>query len=495
MAESAQQLSPDKRALLAAELAKRRASAQAATRIAARPAGTPPELSLAQRRLWLLDRMSPGRATYNATMTMRIVGTLDTEILRASLDQLVHRHEALRTVGVDIDGAPRAHVIDTGVRWQQSDADETTLPQHLRDDASEPFDLGADVLLRAHLYRLAEHQHVLILTTHHIATDGWSRDVLFAELTQAYNDRIAGREPILPELPVQYGDYARWQNEALERGLFARHGDYWRAELDGAELVLDLPTDFARTGTVAHEGSRIAMDGAPGSGDALRRLARIERATFFMAMIAAGGAFLSSLTDQDDIVLGSPVANRQQPELERLIGFFVNTVIFRVRLHGDPTFRELLQRCRRTVIESLAHQDMPFDRLVELINPVRVAGRNPLFQVNFRMQGIAPPPPQLTGTTVTRMVTETGASRFELAFGIVDQPDAVRGYLEHSSVLFRRNTVDAWQASFVDLVARVVDDPEQRMSQLRPLVRADVERRRDQELSASPKGRNIRRSP
>jgi non-ribosomal peptide synthetase component F len=194
------------------------------------------------------------------------------------------------------------------------------------------------------------------------------------------------------------------------------------------------------------------------------------------------------------VVLGSPVANRQRPELEGLIGFFVNTVVLRVRLHGDPTFRELLRRCRKTTISCLAHQDMPLDRLVELINPVRVAGRNPLFQVNFRMQGIAPPPPQLAGLRVTRMTTETGASRFELAFGLVDQPDAVRGYLEYSFSLFRRATIEAWQGAFVDLLVRVVDEPDIRISQLAPRVLADIERRRESLATTNaPSGRGIRR--
>ncbi len=236
------------------------------------------------------------------------------------------------------------------------------------------------------------------------------------------------------------------------------------------------------------------MDGAAGSGDAFRALARGEGATFFMAMMAASGVLLSALSGQDDVVLGSPVANRQRPELEKLIGFFVNTMVLRVRLAGDPTFRELLHRCRQTAISCLAHQDMPFDRLVEIINPKRVPGRNPLFQVNFRMQGVAPAPPQLVGLTVTRMLTETGNSRFDLALGLVDQPDAVRGYIEYGFSLFRRTTIDAWQGAFVDLIAAAVRDPDAPVSQLQQQVLADVARRKAEAAAiAAPSARGIRR--
>jgi hypothetical protein len=452
-------------------------------------------LSLAQRRLWFLDRMSPGQPTYNATLTMRLDGHLDVAALHRSLDVVVERHESLRTVGVEVGGRPVGRLLETGIRWRVvPDAVEAELPDLLLAEAREPFDLGHDVMLRATVYRLASDRHVLLLVLHHIATDGWSRGILFAEMAASYNRLVAGLEPVHERLAVQYGDYARWQENAIAEGRLARDEEFWLGELAGADLSLELPGDFPRPRVADHRGERLVMDRPQATTDAVRALARTEGATFFMAMMALVGTFLSGLSGQEDILVGSPVANRQRPELEGLIGFFVNTIVLRMRLDGDPTFRELLRRCRQTAIACFAHQDMPFDRLVELVNPRRVPGRNPIFQVNYRMQGPAPTPPQLAGLTVTRMVTSAKTARFELALGFIDQPGPFQGYVEYSSALFRRGTVDAWQAAVVELVDCVLLDPDQRLSKLRPLVRSAVERRRDEAAGASaPRASGIRR--
>jgi hypothetical protein len=494
VSDSLEGLSEAKRTLLARELARRRAAASADS-ILPRPAGEPPMLSMAQRRLWFLDRIQPGQPTYNATLTMRIEGLLDVDALHRSLDLVVARHESLRTVGIEVDGRPVGRLLEIGVRWRViRGVAEADLSDLLKADAREPFDLGADVMLRASLYPLSDQLHVLILVLHHIATDGWSRGIMFSEVTANYNRLIRGEQPVNPPLRVQYGDYARWQEAAMAQGRLARDEQFWQEHLAGADFSLELPTDLPRPRVPDHRGDRVEMDRPKGSVDAIRSLARSEGATFFMAMMAVTGAFLSGLTDQDDVLLGSPVANRQHPELEGLIGFFVNTLVFRVRLDGDPTFSELLRRCRQSAIASFAHQDMPFDRLVEVINPRRVPGRNPIFQVNYRMQGAAPPPPQLDGLRVTRMVTGTQTARFELALGFVDQAGPLRGYVEYSHGLFRRGTIDAWQGAVAELVDLVLRDPDLRTSKLGPLVRAAVDRRRDAAASAAPVStRGIRR--
>lgn len=486
-------LSADKRALLEREVARRRA--RAANPIVRRPEGEPPTLSLAQRRLWFLDRMAPGQPTYNATLTMRLEGELDVAALHRALDAVVERHESLRTVGVDVGGRPEGRLLEGGARWRVvRDAVEADLPDLLLADAREPFDLARDVLLRATLYRLADQRHVLILVMHHIATDGWSRGILFAEMTANYNRLVAGAGPLHEPLPVQYGDYARWQAAEIAGGRLARDEEFWLGELAGADLSLELPTDFPRQRVADHRGERVELGHPDATTDDVRALARAEGATFFMAMMAVTGTFLSGLTGQEDILLGSPVANRQRPELEGLIGFFVNTLVLRVRLDGDPTFRELLRRCRQTAIGCFAHQDMPFDRLVELVNPRRIPGRNPIFQVNYRMQGPPPPSPRLTGVTVTRMSTSAQVARFELALGFVDQPGPFWGYVEYSRGLFRRSTANAWQAAVAELVDHIVRDPDQRVSQLRPLVRAAVDRRRAEAAeSSAPRSPGIRR--
>jgi hypothetical protein len=493
VSEDVSRLSADKRALLVRELARRRA--RAATVITPRPPGEPPVLSLAQQRLWFLDRMAPGQPTYNATLTFRLEGPLDVAALHDALDLVVRRHECLRTVGVEVEGRPRGTLLDAGVQWRGvSEASEADLPELLQVEARKPFDLERDVLLRAALFRLLPEVHVLILVSHHIANDGWSRGILFAEVTAGYNALVRGKQPELDPLPVQYGDYARWQQSAVAGGTMARDEAFWTRELAGADLSLDLPTDHPRLRKPDSRGERVELGQPRRSADAVRELARAEGATFFMAMMAVSGAFLSALTGQDDILLGSPVANRQRPELERLIGFFVNTVVFRVRLHGDPTFRELIGRCRETAIACLAHQDMPFDRLVEIINPRRGAGRNPIFQVNYRVQSAAPPPPELAGLRVTRMVTNVNVARFELALGFVDQAGPLRGYVEYSAALFERNTVDAWQAAVADLVDLVIGHPDIRMSDLRTFVRDTVDRRRAEAAAATaPRAPRIRR--
>lgn len=485
-------LTAEQKALLTRELERRRAAA--GRPILPRPTGEEPPLSPAQRRLWFLDQMAPGQATYNATLTMRIEGPLDVEALHHALDLVVERHEALRTVGVDVGGQPVGRLLDTAAAWSLEEVDDADVATVLAAAARRPFDLTADVMLRAHVYRLGQEHHVLMLVMHHIACDGWSRGVIFSEVTEAYNAAHEGRPHTLAPLLIQYGDYAKWQLETLSPERQRRSDEFWLKELDGADVVLDLPTDFPRASASNNLGKRIPMDGVPASGDALRALARAERATFFMATMAATGTLLSSVCGPDDVVLGSPVANRQQPELEGLIGFFVNTVILRVRLEGDPTFRELLARCRTAALGSLAHQDTPLDRVVELVNPRRASGVNPLFQVNLRMQGIAPPPPQLAGLTVTRMLTETGSARFDLALGLVDQPDAIRGYVEYASSLFRRTTADALQATFLELVDLVVADPDAPLSTVRSRVRDSFAERRVALVTAhAPRARSIRR--
>ena len=478
-------LTPRQQELLARELSRRRAAAPRG--IEPRPPGEQPPLSPAQRRLWFLDRIAPGGWAYNATLTMRMHGSLDHQALHDALDTVVQRHEALRTVGVDRAGVPEGLLLERGVDWSYREAEEDVLSQLLGAAAREPFDLTADVLLRAHLFRLGADEHVLILVLHHIACDGWSRGILFDEIAELYNAAVARRPHRLPELPFQYGDYARWQLGEMAEGKVERSDEFWRTELAGANFVLDLPVDFPRTGGPGQVGTRVPMGGRPGSGDALRELARTERVTFFMASMAVSGVLLGAICGADDVVLGSPVANRQQPGLEGLIGFFVNTVILRVRLEGDPTFRELMARCRTAALGSLAHQDTPLDRVVELINPKRYPGVNPLFQVNFRMQGAAPPPPALTGLVVERMLTDTGAARFDLALGVNDEPGALRAYVEYASGLFRPTTADAVSATFAEIVDIVTEDPDLRLATLTPMIRERfTARRAESENAAGP---------
>jgi len=476
LADQLTRLSPQKRALLEAELRRRRAGHPREPALVRRPAGQPPTLSLAQRQLWLLDQMMPGSSAYNATFTMTIEGELEPDLLHRALDTIVQRHEALRTVArLSTAGRPEAVLLEgTGVRWEQVDLtdDRATLDGLLDGAAKEPFDLARDVFLRARLFRLGPAEYVLILVVHHIASDGWSRGILFSELSELYNAYRRGEEPHLADLPVQYGDFALWQEGLFDEARFAREAAFWREQLAGANVVLDLPTDHPRPARPSHRGGRTGLTLPEETNNLLRRVGRDERATLFMTLMAATGVFLLALTSQDDIVLGSPVANRLRPELEGLIGFFVNTVIFRVRLGGDPSFRQLVGRARAATIDSLAHQELPFDKLVELLRPKRYPGRNPLFQVNYRMQGVAPPTPRLDGAKTNRVITDVGASRFDLGIGFVDAPGPLRGYLEYSYDLIDPTTAVAWAGAMTTVLTAVAAGPGTPLSHIVGLARA-----------------------
>ena len=493
-----QGMSADKRAVLRREIERRRAAATTVRAIQARPPGTPPVLSLAQERLWVLDQMYPGQSTYNATLTLRLQGRLDTAALHRALDSVVARHEALRTViRRQDDGTPAGSLLsaDHGCRWEQIDlADRIDeLSGRLHSLAAQPFDLSRDVMLRASLFRLDDDTHVLIMVLHHIASDGWSRSALFDELAEVYNATVAGRTPRLPDLPVQYGDYAAWQRGLAERGHFDRLLDFWRQELSGADLILDLPTDRPRSDVPSFLGSRLSFTDSD-LGEQLRLLGRSAAATPFMTYLALTATMLHALTGQTDFLLGCPSANRDRPETAALIGFFVDTIVVRVPLDGNPRFVDVLQRSREAVLRSLSNP-VPFDRLVDAVRPKRIAGRNPLFQVNYRMQGAAPPPPALDGIQATRMMTDVGASRFDLAFGFVDAPGPLRGYLEFNAALFSETTIQAWSDTVLTLARAVVADPTTRLDQLVALVQAELAARRATAGPVSSGGpRKIRRT-
>ncbi|WP_375503864.1 condensation domain-containing protein [uncultured Jatrophihabitans sp.] len=487
----------ERRELLRRELERRKAAAGGRTEIRRRPAGSAPILSLAQERLWVLDQMFPGRSTYNATMTMRLEGQLHVDALRAALTHVVARHEALRTViRRDAEGRPQAQLLapTIGCPWDQSDlrAEPGSVDARLAAAALEPFDLAHDVLLRAHLCRVSDTVHVLMLVTHHIATDGWSRTPLFEELTEFYNAAVEDREAKVADLPVQYSDYAAWQRALVGSDHFDRVVDFWRDEIAGADLLLELPVDRPRPVERQFTGRRLAFDD-PRLGEDMRALGRQASATPFMTYLALTATMLHALTGQTDFLLGSPSANRERPETAPLIGFFVDTIILRVRLDGDPTFTEVIGRARTAVLRSLGNP-VPLDKLVEALRPRRVPGVNPLFQVNYRMQGAAPPTPALSGLTSTRMFTDTGTSRFDLAFGFVDTPGPLRAYFEYDGALFDETTVQAWADTLLILTAAVVGEPTRRLSELTALAGDELRRRRPAPaVAAAPARRAIRR--
>ncbi|MFL6257618.1 MAG: amino acid adenylation domain-containing protein, partial [Pyrinomonadaceae bacterium] len=354
-------------------------------------------LSFAQQRLWFLDQLQPGTATYNIPSALRVEGRLDAHALRRSLDEVVRRHEALRTTFEVADGEPRQFVSGEStlslpfvdLRGLPAAEREQEARRLADEEARRPFDLTRGPLLRAALVQLADEEHVLLFTMHHIISDAWSSGVLVGELAELYESFVAGREPSLPELPVQYGDFAAWQRAWLGGEVLREQLDYWVKQLAGAPAPIELPTDYPRPPLQTYRGAVRYLTLPRALTEKLNELSRREGVTLFMTLLAAFQTLLQRYTGQTDIVVGTPVAGRSRTEVERLIGVFINTLVMRADFSGDPTFRELLKRVREAALGAYAHQELPFEKLVEELQPVRDLSRSPLFQVMFVLQPAA----------------------------------------------------------------------------------------------------------
>ena len=335
--------------------------------------GTPPSLSFAQQRLWVLEQLAPGSAAYTIPMVHRSRGELDITALQQSLDRLVERHESLRTTFSSKDGNPVQVIAACArivVELEPVDS-EQAVQERLKALCAEPFDLAKGPLLRARVLRLSRTEQVLLLTMHHIVSDGWSMGVLFRELATLYAGYRKGHEVSLPELPVQYADYAIWQRGWLQGEELARQLAYWKGHLADAPPMLELPTDRQRPAMQSFRGSYFIREIPPMLTEGLKLLMQREGSTLFMVMLAAFQVLLARWTGQKKLVVGTPIAGRQRRELEGLIGFFVNTLALRADLSGDPSFVELLDQVKRSTLDAYAHQDLPFEKLVEELNPER----------------------------------------------------------------------------------------------------------------------------
>ncbi|HKV10347.1 MAG TPA: amino acid adenylation domain-containing protein, partial [Thermoanaerobaculia bacterium] len=412
-------------------------------------------VSFAQRRLWFLDQLSPGSAVYNVPLPLRLEGPLDPGALGSALTEVVRRHEALRTLFTAVEGEP----------WQRIAppspvplpvADLSGLPEDLRRaelaseveaDSLRPFDPAAGPLFRAVLLRLAPEEHVLSLGMHHIVSDGWSLDVLLGELLALYEAFSAGRPSPLPELPVQYADFAAWQRQWLAGGALERQLAYWRGQLAGAPTALDFPTDRPRPAVRTFGGaSRSALLPA-GLSDAARAFCRREGITLFMLMLAALDVLLARASGQDDVLVGTPIANRNRAETEGLIGFFVNTLVLRTRLSGAPTFRELLRRVRETALAAYSHQDLPFETLVEELKPERDLSHSPFFQVMLSVQNAGPEAAGPAGLRIVPLDGESRTAKFELSLAVGEGEELWTG-LEYNTGLFEEPTIVRLLARF-----------------------------------------------
>ncbi|HEX8276905.1 MAG TPA: amino acid adenylation domain-containing protein [Longimicrobiaceae bacterium] len=471
-------LSSAKKALLEKRLRGAAASAPRET-IPPRTGTGPLPLSFPQQRLWFLEQLEPGRPFYHIGVPVRMRGRLDRGALARALSEIVRRHEALRTGFVLVDGEPRQTVrppFEVEIPLDEcAGIPHDALLERIRAELEAPFDLERDPLVRARLLRLGDEEHVLAATLHHVISDGWSMGVFIRELTVLYEAFVEGRPSPLPDLPLQYGDFAVWQRGRLGGEVLEKQLAYWREQLRGLPTI-ELPTDFPRPPVQSHRGAGLWFRLPVETSARLRALATAEGATLFMLLLAAWQTLLLRYTGQDDLVVGTPIANRTRKEIEPLIGFFVNTLVLRGDLSGDPPFRELLRRVRETTLGAYAHQDLPFERLVEELQPERDLSRNPLFQVLFALQNAPEEHLELAGLKLTWQWVDSTTAKFDLMLWTHEERGEIVLLLEYATDLFRASTVERMRDHLVTLLDGILAAPDAPLSAL-PLL-APAERRR-----------------
>jgi amino acid adenylation domain-containing protein len=423
--------------------------------------------SFAQQRLWLLDQLEPGRATYNIPLNVRLSGPLNAKALEKAFDYLVERHEVLRTTFDARDGEPQQVVhppSDFAMRvvdLRGSSEQESAIATLVDEEGNRPFDLRTGPLMRATLAQLGDNQHVLLLTTHHIAADGWSFGILQRELGLAYEVLLNGAQPSLPELSIQYADYAIWQRDRLTGAAFDEKLAYWTKQLAHPLPTLDLPTDTARDPDRARMARRVPVRVPADVSDAVRTLARDAGVTSFVVLLAAFQVLLRRYTGSDDIIVGTPIAGRTRVETENLIGFFVNTLVLRANAGGAPSFREFIARVRDTVLGAMANQDVPFERIVEAVQPERDRARNPLFDALFSLQDAGSGSDfALTGVTATKLAGARDTAKFDVQLILNDTLAGFRGALEYDADLFDEPAMQRFAAHYAHLVASAVATPD-----------------------------------
>jgi len=435
-------------------------------------------MSFAQRRLWFLDQLEPG-PHYNDHFGLRLAGTLDAAILEKALNEIIRRHEALRSVFSAGEGRPVQAVLPAlrlNLRImdlsERSPADREREAEALAvQQARTLFDLKSGPLMRGSLLRLAPDEHVLVLTFHHLVMDGWSRGAFLRELTALYEAFLAGRASPLPELPIQYADFAAWQQRWLDEGGSESGLAYWKEQLRDAPALLELPTDRPRPAMQTYRGARHSISLDKALIDKLTALAHQEGCTLFMVLVAAFQALLARYSGREDVVIGTPVANRNHAETERLIGYFLNVLVLRGDLSGDPQFVDLLGRARRMALAAYAHQDLPFEKLVAELQPARHLGYSPVFQVLFILQNAPKAGDGFGGLTWQPFEIDTGISKFDLTLNLEETAEGCAGWIEYATDLFDADRIVRFADDFRALLEGVAARPNARLSHL-PLLGA-----------------------
>ena len=467
--------------------------------IAPRPPDSPAQLSFAQERLWFLDQLNPDSAVYNVPLAVRLSSPINPSLLERSVNEIVRRHDALRTTFATVDGQP-VPVVSSELKVELSTIELTSHPKDereasahklLSEEAARPFDLTQGPLIRTTLLRLDEHDHLFLVVMHHIVSDGWSLVLFFQELSAIYDAFARGEQSPVTALQIQYADYAVWQREWLKGDLLQKQLSYWTEKLAGELPVLDLPTDRPRPEVQAFRGAREWLVFSENLTSSITALGRREGVTLFITLLAAFKVLLCRYTGQEDVIVGSPIANRPRTETESIIGFFLNNLALRSDLSGNPSFREVLARVRKTALEAYANQDVPFEKLIEALKPERSLSRTPIFQVYFNLFNFADEI-KLPGSDKTVSFIEAWAqseedlSKFDLTLYAGQQGQELKLALVYNTDLFDADSIRRMLATFRALLEGVIADPEKPISDLR------TEAKTDQDSSPSIESRRVR---
>jgi len=472
-------LSPEKRALLERRLMEKRAAAAKHQVIPRCSTQGPHPLSFAQELMWLLDHLIDTSA-YHVPRALRIKGRLNADALEYALNQIVARHDILRSTYREVEGTPMQfvapnatldlHRIDLrGLEREQREAEANRI---LVEEGRRRFDFEKDLMLRAFLMRLDDQEHILLVISHHIASDGQSKAALFRELKTFYLAFCANQTVQLPELPIQYADYAVWQREWLQGEVLEKHLNYWRTQLAGAPMLLELPTDRPRPAAQSFEGARQFLKCPDGMLENFKSVCRLEGTTLFMTMLAAFGTLLYRWSGQEDMLIGTPVSGRNRTEVEPLIGYFSNSVVLRVAMGGDPTFRELTKRVKEVALSAYSHQDLPFEKLVVEMQPQRDLSYSPMYQVMFSVGEHKDLGLELPGLEISPIIIDRGIAKFDMTLGMTEFRKDLMCNIEYCSALFEASTMQRLAGHFQTLLEGIVANPDRHISEL-PMLSAE----------------------
>jgi amino acid adenylation domain-containing protein len=473
-------LTPEQRELLVRRMVNSADASESKTIPRRKEVGFAP-LSFAQERLWFLSQLMPDNPFYNMPAALRLAGPLNVTALERALSEIVRRHEVLRTTFRTVAGRLE-QVISPARRLTLPVVDLIGVPKSEREacarklateESRRPFNLSSDSLLRAALLRFHEEDHIVLLTMHHIVSDGWSIGIFIRELRTLYQSFSKGQAVALPELPIQYADFATWQREWLQGKVLQSQLAFWKKQLGGSLPLLKMPADYPRQAFQRYRGAHQSFDLTAALSDGLKALCRREEVTLFMLLLAAFQTLLYRYSGQEDILVGTPVAGRNRTEIEGLIGFFVNTLVLRTKFSGQPAFRELLARVSEVSREVYANQDLPFEKLVEELQPERDLSRSPLFEVMFILQNTPTLPLKLEGLTMEPLKAETGSSKFDLTLEMGEAGDRIIGSLQYNTDIFEATTITRLVNNFKTLLESIVANPNERVSTLPLLSKAE----------------------